>query len=301
MNIKITQVALILLLAACYGCQQKKDTDTARQPTIVVSIEPIKLIVKEITGDKFDIKTAIPPGISPHMFEPNPSNINELQNAAAIIYVDTHFDGWIEKFIKKKNTTQLKLANVLTQKNLAITEHNHHAENHTHAIDPHFWTAPLCVQAILEDICKIVSKIDPKNTTEYQRNTELFAAKLTAMHAEIAQKVEPIKDKSIFTAHNSFAYMINEFNLKNGGVFEESPGKEASPRYIANMIDKINTANVNRIFSEPQLNTKLIKAIASQANVKIDTLDPLNSINKSSNFADFIKKNIDKLLQLKDN
>jgi len=110
----------------------------------------------------------------------------------------------------------------------------------------------------LSDICKAICKIDPDNTDLYIERTNAFSKELDSLHDDLFLQLQAIKDKPIYTAHNSFAYFFREFELEFGGVLEEKPGKEISPKYYACFLTQVRFAKVNYIFSEPQLNVSLI-------------------------------------------
>jgi zinc transport system substrate-binding protein len=143
----------------------------------------------------------------------------------------------------------------------------------------------------------VICRIDNDNADLYKKRTTQFIARLDSLHIELANKLKVIQHKPIFTAHNAFKYFIDEFDLTFGGAIEESPGKEISPKHFAAIIDKINNANVNCIFSEPQLNTNLINSIAKQTKIKIVILDPLNSNKKNNTYYNFVRYNSDNILK----
>jgi ABC-type Zn uptake system ZnuABC Zn-binding protein ZnuA len=114
------------------------------------------------------------------------------------------------------------------------------------------------VRAILLDICAAICNLDPDNCHIYQERTNNFIAELDALHDTLYAMLKDIKDKPIFTAHNSFSYFIREFALEYGGVLEDIPGKEISPKYYAAFLGQVQYSKVKYIFSEPQLNYKLV-------------------------------------------
>ena len=74
----------------------------ASKPELTVTILPQKYFVQKIVKDKFDINVMVPPGSSPHNFEPKPSAMKALFNSKAYFTIgDPSEKAWIEKFKQK--------------------------------------------------------------------------------------------------------------------------------------------------------------------------------------------------------
>ncbi|MFW5987773.1 MAG: metal ABC transporter solute-binding protein, Zn/Mn family, partial [Methanohalophilus sp.] len=82
-----TKKAFLLLLTiamiATSGCMEENGADTGDQEkiTVAVSILPQAEFVEKIGGDRVEVVVMIPPGASPHSYEPRPSQLTELSNA----------------------------------------------------------------------------------------------------------------------------------------------------------------------------------------------------------------------------
>lgn len=298
---------LSLLFLLSISCKQEQKTVTNdKKKTIVVTIYPIKLILQEIVGDDYNIITILPPGASPHNYEPKPSDISLLQDAEIFFYISDDLDNWITKFINNDKTKKIKLIDfvipiIMSDTNFShnnVTEacnHNLHCSDSN--INPHFWTSPMLVKNILQNICNSIIVLDKTNENTFNVKTIKFGKKLDDLHIELTNELNKIKNKKIFTYHNSFQYFIQEFNLNYGGIIEESPGKEEGPVYMKQLIDKIKESKVKAVFSERQLYSKIMETIAKETNVKILELDPIAGNDSSLDYCSFIKSNTSKIIQ----
>ena len=91
--------------------------------------------------------------------------------------------------------------------------------------------------------------------------------------------------------------MLKRYNLNYAGAIELSPGKEASPRYLANLIEKIKKSGTKAIFSEPQLPDKPAKVISEATGLNIFILDPNGGIEGRNSYWDLILYNARTLKQ----
>ena len=66
---------LLPILAGCLclcGCATQPQSE---EPTLYVSIQPLRSLVRGIVGDDFAVETLVPPGASPETFEPTARQI----------------------------------------------------------------------------------------------------------------------------------------------------------------------------------------------------------------------------------
>ncbi|MDP2363867.1 MAG: zinc ABC transporter substrate-binding protein, partial [Ignavibacteria bacterium] len=86
-------------------------------------------------------------------------------------------------------------------------------------------------------------------------------------------------------------YFIRRYGLEYLGSVESSPGKEPTPRYIAELIKKIKDNKVKSVFSETELPEASAKAVAEAAKVSVFQLDPLGGVKGRTNYTDIMLYN----------
>jgi len=287
-------IFISLLLLSC-GTKQSKHE-------IIVTSEPVALILQEITGSEVD--NIIPSGASPHTFSPKPSDVLKATKADILFYVSKNMDGWAEKFDTKNKVELIRIIpeNMLLHKDKFGDEHHHGEEEEVHddffnyeEIDPHFWTDPLVVKSLLPILVQKLAEVHPENAKIYKENAGKFSDELDEMDAEFTEKLESIKFKSIFLAHPSFLYLINRYGLTYGGSIEWNPGVENSPNYLADLIKKITDSGVRSIFTEPQLSQKSAEVLAEQTGTKVAILDPIGNKNGLNTYSKLMKYNVKSL------
>ena len=257
----------------------------------VATVHPIAVILQEIVGDKGTVIRLIPPGASPHTYEPKPSDMKLTSSAQAFFYVSPALDGWAAKLPAKKSIQMIQLLPAAYQ--MKFVEHDD-ADGHTHAgdvIDPHFWTNPQAVKAILPGLVKELSKVDPSNAAVFKKNADAFAIQLDSLDLEIQKTIAPVKGRAVFLFHPSFMYFIQRYGLVFGGVIEPFPGKEPTPRYIMDLIKQLRQYKTNAIFIEPQLNRRPADIIAESAKLKVYTMDPNGGVPGRMSYAELIRYN----------
>ncbi len=64
---------------------------------VVASILPVAYVAQELGGERVQVDVLVPPGASPHTFEPVPSDIVKLQRARLFLRVGGGLDAWTDK------------------------------------------------------------------------------------------------------------------------------------------------------------------------------------------------------------
>lgn len=281
-------IALILIMAGCSSQFSK--------PAIVVTNYPLYLIIKEIAGIDANVACIIPPGASPHTFTPKPSDVSKAQNAKVLIYVSDNFDSWAGKLGCKNMIKMIDL--IPNELKIYNSEHNENHNNDSTSkteensnIDGHFWTDPIVVKTIIPGLRDSLCNLDPENAAAYKSNADAFVQKLEVLNMQAAATLKDVAGKSVFLFHPSFLYLLKRYGLIYGGSIEMSPGKEPSPKYIADLVKRINDSGTKAIFSEPQLPVEPAKILGEAAKVNVLMLDPYGGVKGRETYSELIMYN----------
>ena len=98
---------------------------------VVTSVIPVAYIVGEVGGERVEVDPLIPPGASPHTFEPVPSDLRKVSRARLFVVVGGGFDAWSDKLrgAASHALEPLALMEVPGLKPLEGEDH-HHGEEH---------------------------------------------------------------------------------------------------------------------------------------------------------------------------
>ncbi|MFN3479185.1 MAG: metal ABC transporter substrate-binding protein [Thermodesulfovibrionales bacterium] len=240
---------------------------------IIVSIYPLKDIVEQVGGEKVRVDFIIPPGASPHTFEPKPSDMKKLNRAEAIFLIGGGLEFWSEKVIK--SLSKRPRVEILS-KGLPLLREDHGHENKEKEIfDPHIWLDPVMVMMMVDRIRDTLIDLDRSNKTYYIQNTTSFKRELERLHSRITESVKGFRTREFVTFHSAWNYFSRRYGLKVIEIIEESPGKEASPAHIARIIEAIRRTKSTVIFAEPQFNPKAAETIARETGARLFFLDPI--------------------------
>ena len=272
------------------------------KPIYIATSFPVQSILVEITGNHAEIITLVSPGSSPHTFSPKPSQVVKTQKADALFFVSEYLDGWAANLSTKK---KFKMIDLLPKSFQYPFEGGDHHEHHSKTgknesrhkskkvIDPHFWTDPLAVKAIVPIILKKLISVNPENEKIYKENASEFVKNLGILHSDLSAKMKSFAGEPVFLFHPSFRYFLKRYGLNYMGSIETSPGKEPSAEFTMKLIKKIKESKAKALFTEPQLPSGPAKTIAEAASLKLYVLDPIGGFEKRKKYFELMQYNSD--------
>ncbi|HRY43184.1 MAG TPA: metal ABC transporter substrate-binding protein [Thermoanaerobaculia bacterium] len=92
------RLAIGLSLAAA-GCAPSSSRPAAGPQVAVATIAPLADLVRRVAGPEWTVRTVIRPGTSPHVFEPEPSDLRKLLGARAVFVAGAGYDDWMRKVL----------------------------------------------------------------------------------------------------------------------------------------------------------------------------------------------------------
>jgi zinc transport system substrate-binding protein len=274
MKTNFTIFLLVILIFSSCGREEKRPMFAATSP-------PVAAILQEITRGRVHIESMLPPGASPHTYSPKPSESGKLQSARGVFFVSPVLDAWAVNYNMNNKVALLKLL-----PNEYIMKFDDGTTD-----DPHFWTDPIAVKAMLPALARKLSDLDPAGAETYKKNATIFAQSLDSIDNAVRAMLEKDRGKTVFLFHPSMRYFLRRYGLIYGGSVETSPGKEPTPRFIAYFIEQVRASGVKVIFTEPQFTELPARSIAATAGVAVSELDPLGGLEGRKTYRDLIMYN----------
>ena len=153
-------------------------------------------------------------------------------------------------------------------------DHGH--EGHAHGeYDPHIWLDPMNAKTILSEMAEHLIENDQKNEAEYKANLKKAHKDLDKLTKKV--KSELNKDFKSIVFHDAYQYFEKRFGINILGAFTVNTDVMPGAEQLAEIREVIEHDKVSCIFSEPQFNPDIIKAVAKDTNVATGVIDPLGA------------------------
>ena len=274
-TIKTFSIFTTLLLVICMVTTVASCTQPSEPPDkigVIVTLLPQAEFVESIGGDKVDVTVMIPPGASPHTYEPTPSQMAALSRAELYAKVGSGVEfelTWMDKLIAQNEDILVVDCSqgVQRQEMIAAEEHEHGA------MDPHIWMSPQNAQIMVRNIADGLIQVDPDNHAYYEQNRDTYLEELAQLDQEIREDLSGVQNRVFMVYHPAFGYFATEYDLTMLPIEDE--GKEPTPAGLQHLIEQAIEHDIHVVFAEPQFNPQSAEVIADAIDGRVVLTDPL--------------------------
>ena len=268
---KSVVISLIFLLLATIACGEKEDTGKLN---VVVSIVPLQEFVEKVGGEKVNVMVMVPPGASPHVYEPTPSQLRAVSAADMYVKVGTPVEfevQWLEKLLAMNRTMHVCDASGGIETITVLHDREH---MHKTPIDPHVWLSPRNARIMVENICAGFVSIDSRHADYYETNRDAYVVRLDSLDRTVIAMLDGKQNRQFLVYHPAWHYFAEAYGLEQVSV--EAAGKEPTALSMQHIIENARVHDINVVFVSPQFNTKSAEVIAREIGGRVVYIDPLN-------------------------
>lgn len=255
-------IIIILVLLALTGCN---DTLNHKR-TITVSIEPLRFFTEEIAGDKFNVNTMVPEGMSPETYEPTAQQMIKLAQSDMFIKVGgIGFEvAWMKRMEANAPHTLIidSSEGIEALKTLNGTD------------DPHTWMSAANAMIIAKNICEALISVDQQDSTYFRQRLEKLNEKIQNTDLEVRKYITKDISKTFLIYHPILTYYARDYQLTQIPIEEE--GREPGSAQITNVIKKAKDNHVKVLFVQKQFNVRNTRVVAESVGAKTIEINPLN-------------------------
>ena len=276
---------------------------------VVASIKPIHSLASYLMDGVGKPDLIVDGYASPHGFAMKPSHAKMLQNADLIFWVGEDLENFLEKPLKSiaKKAEKIELMEIKGLTKLEFRErnifdnhddhkehghkvdkhddhkeHGHkedkHDDHHGHGHgehDPHIWLDPMNAKVILSEMAEHLIENDQENASKYKANLKKAHKDLDKLTKKVKSQLN--KDFKSIVFHDAYQYFEKRFDVNVLGAFTVNTDVLPGAEQLAEIREVIEHEKVSCVFSEPQFNPDIIKAVAKDTNIKTGVIDPLGA------------------------
>lgn len=291
---------LVLAWFALPGAPAMAQSDSDAGLAVVVTLPPWASLAATIGGERVDVVTLLPPGASPHSFDPSPSTAVALARADVVI-MNGGLDDWLLRLLDATapEATRLTLLDAIDLEGLPTATpqgdtgpHGADHDDHDHTGDDgHVWLDPVAATQAVVAIAAAFSALDPAHEEYFTSNAAAVSVRLLDLDAELRTVLGPFAGVGIVQFHDAWSHFARRYGLAIVATLEPFPGREPSAAYLASTIDTIRSSGVSVIFSEGQLSDRSARVVAESAGVALVVLDPLGGAPGPEDYIELLRWN----------
>ena len=276
---------------------------------VVTSIKPIHSLASYLMDGVGKPDLIVDGYASPHGFALKPSHAKMIQNADLIFWVGEDLENFLEKPLKSiaKKAEKIELMEIKGLKKLEFRErnifeghddhkdhghkedkhddhkdhghkedkHDDHHENAHGEHDPHIWLDPMNAKVMLSEMAEHLIEKDQENASKYKANLKNAHKDLDKLTKKVKSDLN--KDFKSIVFHDAYQYFEKRFDVNVLGAFTVNIDVLPGAEQLSKIREIIEHEKVSCVFSEPQFNPDIIKAVAKDTNIKTGVIDPLGA------------------------
>ena len=280
-------------------------TSANAEVKVVASIKPIHSLASYLMDGIGKPDLIVDGYASPHGFAMKPSHAKMLQEADIIFWVGEDLENFLVKPLSSiaKKAEKIELMEIKGLEILKFRErnifddhdHDEHGhddhgkkeddhddhghddhEGHAHGeFDPHIWLDPVNAKVILKEMAEHLIENDEKNSATYKKNLAKALKDIDKLIKDT--KSELNKSVASIVFHDAYQYFEERFNVNILGAFTVNTDVMPGAEQLAEIREIIEHDKVACVFSEPQFNPDIIKAVAKDMDIKTGVVDPLGA------------------------
>lgn len=248
--------SLLLILVACGKTNdeninkneaknsQEVSTEDSNKKVVTVTTSFLNDMVKNLAGDKVDVKLIIPAGEDPHLYMAKPEDLEKISGADLILYHGLHFEGKMIDILEKNG---IAVADTFDKSKIGSME-----EDGEEIIDPHFWFDIDLYKEAVTNASKALVNLLPEEKESIEENTEKYLTDLSALDKENKKALSQIPEESryLITPHDAFNYFSRKYNIGVMAPQGVSTDSEVANKDIDKTVDFIISHKIKAIFAE---------------------------------------------------
>lgn len=252
-------LVLVSSLFAGYGWGQDNE-----RPLVVATASIFADMAEVIGGGEVDVRSIVPVGGDPHIYEPTPGDARLVADADLILRNGLTFEGWLDELIAHSGTK----ARVVT-----ITEGVDaiRSEKYQNSTDPHAWMDAVFGQIYIRNIADALLGLDTLKREIFEFNHGLYQQQLEDLHHEMVEQIRSIPEdqRILITSHDAFRYYGRRYGIQVEAILGTSTDADAQTSDIIRLSNIIREKKIPAVFIESTVNPKLLEQLAKDNRARI--------------------------------
>lgn len=283
---------LMPLAAALAACSGGAPAPAGDGPIpVAASVPPAAWVAERIGGDLVTVTALLPPGRSPHTWEPAPRELIALSRARLVVVVGHPALPFEERLLDAaRRDGEPAVVRISDGVELLPDAGGHDGEDgeggvhgreagtagdRLAATDPHVWLDPAVMRATAGRVAEALAAVDPHRAVLYRGQAERLQLEIDLLDGSIAGLLADLPERRFLAYHPAWGYFARRYGLVQEAI--EVGGKEPGTRGLVERVEAARARGASTIFVQSSISGRGARVIAEEIGAEVVTLDPLAS------------------------
>jgi zinc/manganese transport system substrate-binding protein len=230
---------------------------------VVATTSVLQDLVRNVGGDKVDVKTLVGPDGDAHTYEPTPSDAKAISTARLVVINGLGLEGWLTRLMGSAKFSGTRVT--ATEGIAPLTMQEAEGGKSKTVIDPHAWQSLANGRIYVANIAKGLIAADPANAAFYRDNAANYANQLSALETKIRAELAdvPAAKRRVITTHDAFQYYGKAYGIAFiAPIGLSTEDGEPSAGDVAKLERQIKREKLHALFLENISNSRMIEQLA---------------------------------------
>ena len=284
---------ILLFLSCCFLLNSSWAQD---KKLVVATASMLGDMAENIAGGEVIVKTIVPIGGDPHLYEPTPKDAQLANQADLVLKNGLTFEGWLNDLIANSGTKA---------KTIRVTEGIKPIEStaYKNSADPHAWMDASLGLIYIKNIKDALVELAPEHKETFEFNYGVYKKQIEDLDQYIVDQVEkiPASQRILITSHDAFQYYGRKYGIRLEAILGTSTDAEVQTSDIMRLNKVIQSSKVPAVFIESTINPKLLEQLAKDNEIRVGGQLYADSIgdkdSPAPSYIDMLKYNTDVIVK----
>ena len=129
----------------------------------------------------------------------------------------------------------------------------------------------------MEAVAAALTRVHPEGAAVYRRNSVSMGARIAALEASLRKRLAPVGRQAFVVFHDGYQYFERAFELNGIGAVTLGPARLPGVMRLAALRRALIERDARYVFTEPQFEPRLVRAVTERTAVRTAVLDPLGA------------------------
>ena len=236
--------------------------------TIVASFYPIYFLASQIAGNQYTVTNLTPAGSEPHDFQLTPKGRAALEDADLIFVNGLGMETWTSSLDERLSLKTHALSDGIDTLDIEGR------------VDPHIWLDLDNYLLMGKAVREALEEADPTHSSIYLSNYRTFSRNILTLWNACMDITREFNGKVIAVSHAAYGYLCKQHGIEQLYINGLSPDDKPQAQSLGKIMDAMRERGIDTIFFEELVSPEIAEYIASQTGAKVDSLNPLESLEQ---------------------
>lgn len=298
-------LAAALGLTGATGCGADAADST---PVVVVTTNILGDVVSELVGDQATVVTLMRPNADPHSFEISAQQVEQMLDADLVVANGLGLEEGLQQHVETADAQGVPVvaAGDFIDPLPYRPDDEDAAGDADVADDPHFWTDPQQMAAVVTGLGKAIGEhVGPIDRAVLQSRIDGYTTELSELDGSMEEQFAalPAQRRTLVTNHHVLGYLARRYGFTVVGTVLPSGTALAAPSAsdLDGLAETIRQTGVPAIFADSSQPDRLAQVLADETGLSV-TVVPLytESLNQpdqpAATYLQMMRTNTDRIV-----